>query len=160
MDSVAELTKRLGEVARSQGALIVTAESCTAGGIAAAITDVAGSSAWFDCGFVTYSVEAKKTMLGVSEQTVEQYGVVSKEGASEMYAGALTHSRADVAVAVTGIAGPGGEEPGKPVGTVFIAWQRRGAGALVERFQFSGDRSSVRAQTVEAAILGLIKILL
>ncbi len=159
MARIAELSKQLGEVALSQGVLIATAESCTAGAIAAAITDTAGSSAWFDAGFVTYSVEAKQTMLGVSALTLKQFGAVSQECASEMTAGALAHSLADVAVAVTGIAGPSGEEPGKPVGTVFIAWQRRGAVALVKRLQFKGDRLSVRAQTVEEALSGLITIL-
>lgn len=105
--------------------MIATAESCTAGGIACAITQTAGSSEWFDRGFVTYSNDSKEDLLGVKHETLQQYGAVSEQTASEMVLGALARSRATLAVAVTGIAGPGGAVPGKPVGTVFMAWCKK-----------------------------------
>ena len=135
--------------------MLVTAESCTGGWIAQAITGVAGSSAWFDCGMVAYSYEAKQALLGVRPQTLEVHGAVSRETVIEMVSGALVNSGASVAVAVTGIAGPGGGSPDKPVGTVWIGWKRRGGYARAEMFQFAGDREAVRRQTVEAALKGL-----
>lgn len=127
---------------------LALAESCTGGGIAQAITDVAGSSAWFDRGFVTYSNAAKVDMLGLPPSTLASFGAVSQETALAMVAGALAHSAADLAIAVTGIAGPGGGSEEKPVGTVFIAWQLRGHEGACVRKQFSGDRLSVRRQVV------------
>ncbi len=135
--------------------MLVTAESCTGGWIAKVVTDIAGSSAWFDCGMAVYSYEAKQALLGVSPQTLEVHGAVSRETAIEMVSGALVHSGASVAVAVTGIAGPGGGSPDKPVGTVWIAWKRRGGYARADIFQFEGDREAVRRQTVAAALRGL-----
>ena len=135
--------------------MLVTAESCTGGWIAKAVTDVAGSSAWFDCGMAVYSYEAKQAMLGVHPQTLETHGAVSRETAIEMVSGALVHSGATIAVAVTGIAGPGGGAPDKPVGTVWIAWKRRGGYALAELFHFDGDRDAIRRQTVAIAMQGL-----
>lgn len=135
--------------------MAVTAESCTAGWIAKCLTDVAGSSAWFDCGMAAYSYEAKQALLGVRPQTLEQFGAVSRETVVEMVSGALVHSGATIAVAVTGIAGPGGGIEDKPVGTVWIAWKRRGGYARAELFHFAGDRDAVRRQTVMAALRGL-----
>ena len=135
--------------------MLVTAESCTGGWIAKAVTDVAGSSAWFDCGMAVYSYEAKQAMLGVNPHTLEMHGAVSRETVVEMVSGALVHSGATIAVAVTGIAGPGGGTEDKPVGTVWIAWKRRGGYPRAELFRFDGDRESVRRQTVAAALEGI-----
>jgi nicotinamide-nucleotide amidase len=132
------------------------AESCTGGGIAAALTDVAGSSAWFDRGFVTYSNAAKQEMLGVSADTLANFGAVSRETAVEMATGALASSGTQLSVAVTGIAGPGGGSEDKPVGTVWIAWASEGGVSAVCEL-FTGDRSEVRAATVDAALLGLLE---
>jgi nicotinamide-nucleotide amidase len=141
----------LADALRARGWHMATAESCTGGLIAAACTALAGSSDWFDRGFVTYSNEAKTDMLGVDAALVQRVGAVSEEVARAMVAGALAHSRADVAVAVTGIAGPGGAVPGKPVGTVWLAWgTSQGVQAL--RLQLPGDRHAVRAATVVAAL--------
>ncbi len=134
---------------------LVTAESCTGGWIAKAVTDIPGSSDWFDCGMAAYSYEAKQALLGVRPQTLETHGAVSRETVIEMVSGALVNSGASVAVAVTGIAGPGGGSEGKPVGTVWIGWKRRGGYARAEVFHFDGDRDAVRRQTVAAALSGL-----
>ena len=134
---------------------LVTAESCTGGWIAKVVTDIAGSSEWFDCGLATYSYEAKQALLGVRPETLEAQGAVSRETVLEMVSGALVHSGAGVAVAVTGIAGPGGGTTDKPVGTVWIAWKRRGGYPRAEIFHFDGDRDAVRRQTVAAALHGL-----
>ena len=122
------------------------------------MTDVAGSSDWFDCGMAAYSYEAKQALLGVSPQTLESQGAVSRETAIEMVSGALVNSGASVAVAVTGIAGPGGGTADKPVGTVWIAWKRRGGYPQAEVFHFEGDRETVRRQTVAAALEGLARL--
>ncbi|WP_202840233.1 CinA family protein [Luteimonas saliphila] len=149
------LASETGERLRATHHMLVTAESCTGGWIAKVVTDIAGSSEWFDCGMAVYSYEAKQAMLGVQPQTLEVHGAVSRETAIEMVSGALVHSGASVAVAVTGIAGPGGGSADKPVGTVWIAWKRRGGYARAELFQFGGDREAVRRQTVAAALRGL-----
>jgi nicotinamide-nucleotide amidase len=154
-----ELAERLGRRLKAKGYKIATAESCTGGWIAQAITEVPGSSAWFDRGFVTYSNNAKIQMLGVSPKTLEQYGAVSTEIAKQMAAGALANSEADWAVAVTGIAGPNGGSKTKPVGTVYVAWQGKNGGVKVERLQLSGDRHQIRKQAVENAIEGLFDML-
>ncbi len=135
--------------------MLVTAESCTGGWIAKCMTDVPGSSSWFDCGMAAYSYEAKQALLGVRPQTLEVHGAVSRECVVEMVSGALVHSGATIAVAVTGIAGPGGGSPDKPVGTVWIGWKRRGGYADAKVFHFEGDRDAVRRQTVAAALRGL-----
>jgi nicotinamide-nucleotide amidase len=147
--------ERLGQRLRAARLMLVTAESCTGGWIAKTATEVAGSSDWFDCGMVAYSYEAKQAMLGVRPETLEQFGAVSREAVVEMVSGALVHSGASVAVAVTGIAGPGGGTVDKPVGTVWIAWKRRGGYPAAELFHFDGDREAVRRQTVAAALDGL-----
>jgi len=149
------LAEHLGARLRTHHDHLVTAESCTGGWIAKTVTDIAGSSEWFDCGMAAYSYEAKQALLGVRSQTLETHGAVSRETVIEMVSGALAKSGASVAVAVTGIAGPGGAIEGKPVGTVWIAWKRRGGYPKAELFHFDGDREAVRRQTVAAALLGL-----
>ena len=152
----------LRELAASLGARMVakrltlcTAESCTGGWIAKTVTDIAGSSAWFDCGLAAYSYEAKQALLGVRPETLEHFGAVSRETAIEMVSGALVHSGASISVAVTGIAGPDGGTEDKPVGTVWIAWKRRGGYPRAAVFHFAGDREAVRRQTVAAALEGI-----
>ncbi|MES5815770.1 CinA family protein [Pseudoxanthomonas sp. Soil82] len=154
-----EQADALGERLRATRDHLVTAESCTGGWIAKSLTDIAGSSDWFDCGMVVYSYEAKQGLLGVRPQTLEEHGAVSRETAIEMVSGALVHSGASVAVAVTGIAGPGGGSLDKPVGTVWIAWKRRGGYARAQVFHFDGDREAVRRQTVGQALAGIAELL-
>ena len=150
-----ELAESLGRHLRESRDSLVTAESCTGGWIAKIVTDIAGSSDWFDCGMVAYSYEAKQALLGVRAETLEIHGAVSRETVVEMVSGALVNSGATVAVAVTGIAGPGGGSDDKPVGTVWIGWKRRGGYARAEIFHFDGGRDDVRRQTVAAALRGL-----
>ena len=145
----------LGDALRARGWMIATAESCTGGLIAAACTAVAGSSDWFERGIVSYSNAAKTELLGVPARLIDEHGAVSAEVARAMAEGALARSRADLAVAVTGIAGPGGATPGKPVGTVWLALARRGEPAHAELLQFRGDRAAVREQTVRHALARL-----
>ncbi len=139
--------------------MLVTAESCSGGWIAKTLTDLPGSSAWFDAGVVTYSYEAKEALLGVNPRTLEHTGAVSEETVLEMVSGALARFGAGVAVAVTGIAGPSGGTPDKPVGTVWIGWKRRGGYGHAQLFHFPGDREAVRRQTVAAALIGLRRTL-
>ena len=153
------LAAHLGEALRAQHLMLVTAESCTGGWIAKTVTDVAGCSDWFDCGMAAYSYEAKQALLGVRPETLMEHGAVSRETVLEMVSGALIHSGASIAVAVTGIAGPSGGTEDKPVGTVWIGWKRRGGYPRAEVFHFDGDRDAVRRQTVAAAINGLLKSL-
>jgi nicotinamide-nucleotide amidase len=151
------LAAKLGSRLLAGGLRVATAESCTGGLVAGAITSVAGSSDWFERGFVTYSNEAKTELLGVPRALLEAHGAVSEAVAAAMAAGALAHSHADLAVAVTGIAGPGGGTPGKPVGTVCFAWARRGQGAPALRSeQLAGNRAAVREASVRIALEGLI----
>ena len=149
--SYATAVAELADALRAKGWRMATAESCTGGLIAAACTAMAGSSDWFERGFITYSNEAKTEMLGVDAALIQAVGAVSEEVACAMVAGALTHAHADVAVAVTGIAGPSGAVPGKPVGTVWLAWGTA-AGAQAVRLQLDGDRDAVRGATVAAAL--------
>ena len=156
------LARRLGELALKKHAVIATAESCTAGGIAFAVTDVSGSSAWFDRGFVTYTNESKQEMIGVREATLRAYGAVSVQTAGEMVRGAMELSRATHAVAVTGIAGPTGGVPGKPVGTVCFGFAMRtedGIDVQTETRWFDGDRSGVRQATVAHALRRLCELM-
>ena len=152
----------VGELANlllERGLVISTAESCTGGLIAAAITDRAGSSEWFDRGFVTYSNEAKGELLGVSPHVFEEHGAVSEACVRAMAEGALQRAGADVALSVSGIAGPGGATPGKPVGTVWIGWAVHRSGTQrvdAQLFQFAGDRRSVRELAVLEALRGTI----
>jgi nicotinamide-nucleotide amidase len=152
------LAEQLGERLKAEHLTLCTAESCTGGWIAKILTDIAGSSGWFDCGMAVYSYEAKQALLGVRPETLMQHGAVSKETVMEMVSGALITSSAGLAVAVTGIAGPGGGLPGKPVGTVWVAWKRRGHYPIAEVFHFDGDREAVRRQTVAVALQGLMKL--
>jgi nicotinamide-nucleotide amidase len=152
------LAKRLGKACLEREVAVATAESCTGGGTAEAITRVAGSSAWFDRGFVTYSNAAKEEMLGVSKESLASHGAVSEEVACAMAAGALNRSNADVSVAITGIAGPGGAMPGKPVGLVWFAWGVRGGEVQSRAMRFKGDRVRVRRQAMAVALQGLIDL--
>jgi nicotinamide-nucleotide amidase len=152
------LAERLGEALRERGQALAAAESCTGGWVCQAVTDVAGSSAWFDRGFVTYTNQAKQDLLGVPASVLEQHGAVSEETVRAMVAGALRNSRADCALAVSGIAGPTGAVPGKPVGTVWFAWGRRGGECVARREQFDGDRRAVRSQAVAVALLGILAL--
>ena len=143
---------------RRLGWRLATAESCTGGLVAAACTSVAGSSDWFDRGFVTYSNAAKGEMLGVGAALIAAHGAVSAEVAEAMAAGVIARSAANLAIAVTGIAGPGGAVPGKPVGTVWLGWMERGGAPASGRLQLAGDRSDVRAQTVALALQRLLAV--
>ena len=149
------LVRELARTCRATGDRIAVAESCTGGGLAAAMTSIAGSSNWFDRGFVTYSNEAKQDMLGVSATTLKRHGAVSEAVAREMARGAIEESRATCSAAVTGIAGPGGGSPGKPVGLVWIAWARKGK-VRARQFHFKGGRAAVRRQSIHAALEGML----
>ena len=138
---------------------MVVAESCTGGWVAKLMTDIAGSSLFFDRGFVTYSNEAKHEMLGVKQKTLETHGAVSEQTVSEMVNGALVKSHAEVALAISGIAGPGGGTPDKPVGTVWFAWKKRNQAVLTQILHLDGDRDSVRRQAVERALSGVLVLL-
>lgn len=152
MSEYEPLVDAVGTALRARGLKLATAESCTGGLIAAACTSVAGSSDWFERGFVTYSNEAKAEMLGVPATLIAQHGAVSAEVARAMAEGALAHSPADLSVAVTGIAGPSGASPGKPVGTVWLALARRGEAAQASLLQLKGNRGEVRQQTTIHAL--------
>ncbi|GAC1036226.1 CinA family protein [Pseudomonas sp. No.117] len=158
MDSLDNLARRLGEALQAAGAQVTTAESCTGGGIAEVITRVAGSSAWFEAGFVTYSNRQKTLQLEVPEVLFERVGAVSEEVVTAMARGAQQRSGARFAVAVSGIAGPGGAVPGKPVGTVWLAWLA-GERLRTERQVFPGDRAAVRQQTQVRALEVLLALL-
>jgi nicotinamide-nucleotide amidase len=153
-----ELSAILGNTCREARWRVATAESCTGGGVAEAITRSPGSSQWFEGGVVAYANEAKISILGVRPETLAIHGAVSEAVAGEMARGALACTGADIAVGVTGIAGPSGGTGGKPVGLVWIAWARRGGGidTLAERFE--GDRGAVRSQAVQAALEGLVRL--
>jgi len=146
------LAAELGATLAERGWMLAAAESCTGGWAAQAITSVAGSSAWFDRGFVTYSNEAKRDMLGVRAETLAEHGAVSEATVREMAEGALRHSRAQAAFAISGIAGPGGGSDSKPVGTVCFAWSAAGQPAAAETRHFDGDRCLVRMQAVAYAL--------
>jgi nicotinamide-nucleotide amidase len=150
-DELLSRARALLDAYRQARLRIVTAESCTGGLISATLTEIAGSSDVVERGFVTYSNEAKIEALGVPSAVIDKHGAVSPHVARAMVEGALEHSRADVAVAVTGIAGPGGATPTKPVGLVYVAAERRGREPLLERHVFTGDRRAVRLSSVETA---------
>ena len=153
------LASRVGRRLRKAGARVVTAESCTGGFLAKCLTDLSGSSDYFDRGWVTYSNAAKQKLLGVSSRLLKRHGAVSELAALAMARGALKAAGATIAVAVTGIAGPTGATHGKPVGTVWIAWARRHRGrvrAMASHHRFRGDRDTVRRRTVAAALSGLM----
>ena len=153
------LAARVATVMQRRALMLASAESCTGGWIAKTLTDLSGSSAWFEAGVVSYSNQAKISLLGVRSETLERTGAVSEETALEMVSGALNRLNVGIAVAVTGIAGPTGGTPQKPVGTVWIGWQRRGGAARAKLFHFPGDREAVRRQTVAAALEGVLETL-
>ena len=157
-DTLAVLSALVGERLRASGDTLATAESCTGGWVAQSITAIAGSSEWFERGFVTYSNAAKHEMLGVSPDTLAQHGSVSEQTASEMASGALMHSHAGFALSITGVAGPAGGSRAKPVGTVCFGWARRADNSVrVETRRFAGDREAVRRQSVIRALQGVIE---
>ena len=147
----------LAQVLGARHLSLCTAESCTGGLISASCTQLSGSSAWFERGFVTYSNASKTDLLGVPADLIARHGAVSQEVARAMAAGALTHAQAQLAVAVTGVAGPGGGSADKPVGTVWLAWCVGGR-TWAQRHQFAGDRAAVRAATVLCAVQGLLRV--
>jgi nicotinamide-nucleotide amidase len=153
-----DLATRVGRALESKGLLLVTAESCTGGGVSQAVTEIPGSTGWFECGFVTYSNASKTEMLDVPAALIAQFGSVSEEVAAAMAEGALANSNADITVSTTGIAGPSGAVPGKPVGTVCFGWSR-GDTTYTERLVFAGDRQAVREQTVAHALKGLLRFI-
>ena len=157
-NDILDLAAKVGRALETKRLLMATAESCTGGGIAQAITEIPGSTGWFECGFVTYSNASKSEMLEVPAALIAQFGSVSVEVAGAMAEGAVANSNADVAVSTTGIAGPTGAVRGKPVGTVCFGWSKGGT-TYTERLVFSGDRHAVREQTVAHALNGLLRFL-
>lgn len=158
-DSLTALAALVGDRLRAERMLLATAESCTGGWVAQAVTAIAGSSEWFERGFVTYSNAAKTEMLHVKASTLQAHGAVSEQTAREMATGALAASHAQVTVAVTGVAGPGGGSVDKPVGTVCFAWARTNRKVHSEVRHFAGDRESVRSQSVVVALQGILESL-
>ena len=160
-EDILELATKVGKHLKASSRKVVTAESCSGGWISKALTDVPGSSGWFEFGFVTYSDLAKRDLLGVQLMTLEQEGAVSEPVVSEMANGALERSRADIAVSVSGIAGPDGGVPGKPVGTIWMAWAYK-SGARVQAHArikfFKGDRDAVRRRIVVTALKGILEL--
>ena len=153
-----DLAASVGQALHTHALVLATAESCTGGGVAEAITDIAGSTNWFDCGFVVYSNASKTELLEVPDALIAQFGSVSEEVAAAMAQGALGNSNANVALSTTGIAGPTGAVPGKPVGTVCFGWATQD-GVHTERLVFAGDRQAVRAQSVRHALQGLLRFI-
>ncbi len=156
---LATLAEDVGARLQSLGLMLSAAESCTGGWVSKTLTDIVGSSAWLDRGFVTYSNAAKQDMLGVRAKTLHDSGAVSEAVVSEMAVGALQRSRSQVSVAISGIAGPGGGSADKPVGTVWLAWGRAGAPPLTRCIRIDGDREQVRVQAVRVALEGLLELL-
>lgn len=157
------LAEQAGHALLQAGLTLATAESCTGGWVACETTSIPGSSQWFERGFVTYTNLAKQEMLGVAASTLQQYGAVSEQTVREMALGALAHSHAQLAVAITGIAGPDGGSKDKPVGTVWLAWARVGDGdnpVQVRHCLFAGDREQVRQQAVTIAFQGILDLLI
>ena len=158
-DTLTTLATLVGAKLKAKGLMLASAESCTGGWVAQAITAISGSSDWFDRGFVTYSNEAKEEMLGVAPETIATQGAVSEQTAREMSMGALVHSRAQIAVAITGIAGPTGGSPDKPIGMVCFSWATKDGDAIAETRHFDGERESVRRQSVIVALQGVLRLL-
>lgn len=156
---LATLSERIGNALRERSLTLTTAESCTGGWVAEVITHTGGSSGWFDRGFVTYSNEAKIDMLGVNPATLLAHGAVSLETANEMAAGALKNSKALISLSITGIAGPTGGSPDKPVGTVCFAWCRKDGMPVAESRRFEGDREAIRRRSVIHALEGVLDLL-
>jgi nicotinamide-nucleotide amidase len=156
---ISELAQQLGEHLKTHHMTLATAESCTGGWIAKVITDLPGSSEWFEGGIVSYSNHLKQSLLGVPTEILETFGAVSSETVKAMTGGVFNLTTADVAVSVSGIAGPGGGSDEKPVGTVWLCWGKRGKDLHAEIFQFEGDREAIRLQSVEQALIGLARCL-
>ncbi len=156
MDNIPALVDALARELKARGLMMATAESCTGGLIAGACTEVSGSSEWFERGFVTYSNAAKTALLGVPAALIEQHGAVSEPVARAMAAGALAHAPVQMAVAVTGVAGPTGGSAEKPVGTVWFGWATP-EGVFTEHQRFEGDRAAIRQATVRHALAGLLQ---
>ena len=154
-----DLAENAGRTLSAHGLMLVTAESCTGGWIAEAVTAVPGSSAWFERGFVTYTYISKREMLGVRGETLEQHGAVSEAVVLEMVTGALEASHAQVGIAVSGVAGPAGGTPEKPVGTVCFAWATKDSAPFAETRRFPGDREAVRRQSVIHALTVMIELI-
>ena len=158
-DTLSTLATLAGTRLKAGGRMLVTAESCTGGWIAEVVTAIAGSSEWFERGYVTYSNESKQALVGVRAETLAHFGAVSEQTACEMALGALVASRASAALAVTGVAGPSGGSPEKPVGMVCFSWALRDGQPTHETRHFAGDRTAVRRQAVIRALQGLIEVL-
>ena len=158
-EALYRLATRLGRALKRRDLMIATAESCTGGWIGQAITMVPGSSEWFERGFVTYTYISKREMLGVSPRTLARHGAVSEQVVKEMASGALARSHAQVAIAISGVAGPSGGTPDKPVGTVCVAWAVKRGPLAVETRRFRGDRDAVRRRSVAHALRGALKII-
>lgn len=154
-----KLAESVGGALQRCGLMLATAESCTGGWVAQVVTSVPGSSQWFERGFITYSNSAKQEMLGVGDAALAQYGAVSEQVVEQMVLGALSRSRAQIALAVSGVAGPDGGSREKPVGTVCLAWGLKGQTVVTRRLQLVGDRQEVRRQAVISALNGLLELL-
>ena len=159
MDDLSQLAEEVGAALKSRGLMLATAESCTGGWVGEVVTSVAGSSHWYDRGFITYTNESKQEMLGVSANTLAEYGAVSEQTVREMAAGALKHSRAHITLAISGIAGPEGGSPDKPVGTVCVAWAMLNGLERSHTYRFLGERDDVRRQAVIAALRELRQLI-
>jgi nicotinamide-nucleotide amidase len=157
--TISELATLLGNRLQEQGFTLISAESCTGGGLGFAVTSISGSSAWFDRGFITYTNKSKEELLGVKKETLDAWGAVSEQTAREMAEGALRASHADISIAITGIAGPTGGSVEKPVGTVWIAYASKHQPTQADVYFFSGDRENIREQAIEAAMDGVLKYL-
>ena len=157
--SIEIIAMQIGNALKSHGLMLATAESCTGGAVASTVTEIAGSSGWFECGFVTYSNNAKHEILGVSQDTLIRCGAVSEAVVREMVAGVLNHTHAQVALAVSGIAGPGGGTLDKPVGTVWFAWGIREGQCVAQLHHLSGSRAEIRMQSVGIALQGVLELL-
>ncbi|MEQ1814770.1 MAG: nicotinamide-nucleotide amidohydrolase family protein [Candidatus Nitrotoga sp.] len=153
------LAAQVGMSLKAHDYMLVTAESCTGGGVAQALTDIAGSSAWFERGFITYSNQSKQEMLGVTKNTLERLGAVSENTVREMVEGALRQSPAQIALAVSGIAGPGGGTAEKPVGMVWFAWGVKDKSCVARLYYLTGNRAEIRVQSVNIALLGVLELL-
>ncbi|MEQ1673874.1 MAG: CinA family protein [Candidatus Nitrotoga sp.] len=153
------LASQIGTSLKAYGYMLATAESCTGGGVAQALTDIAGSSAWFERGFITYSNQSKQEMLFVTKNTLERFGAVSENTVREMVAGALRQSPAQIALAVSGIAGPSGGTAEKPVGMVWFAWGIKDKSCVARLHYFTGNRAEIRAQSVNIALFGVLELL-
>jgi len=154
-----QLAAQVGAALYAHGIMLATAESCTGGGVASAVTEIAGSSTWFDRGFITYANQSKVDMLGVSPDTLARFGAVSEATVREMVDGALHHSQAQIGLAVSGIAGPGGGTPDKPVGTVWFAWGVKDGVSVARLHHLAGNRAEIRAQAVCIALQGVLELL-